>query len=89
MIEELTVIGRESCVDVVKGFNNVVIGDRSTSGKYSNCVLIGNNLKATEDNQVIIGNTINAVVEEEVMKEALEYIHIGLRMLIDRGTGNG
>ncbi len=81
--EDNVVLGNVSHYDPIEGGNNIILGSNSSSGAYSNCVLIGDNLTAVEDNSFIIGSAVHGAVETEIIKEAIDFFKEGIRMLVE------
>jgi len=78
----LIVIGRENCETTTQATNGIVIGNNSTTMNYSRCLLIGDNLKATQDNHVVILDLIDFAMSDETAEEALNLIGEGIRMIL-------
>ncbi len=78
----MLVIGKGSGVDAVTGNNSIIIGKNSCSGGYDNCLVIGDDLKATANNQVLILDLFNHVKSDDSIKKGLALIKEGISAVL-------
>lgn len=73
------IIGPKNCENVVKSENNIVVGSGNTTNDFNNCVLIGNDLKASCDNHILMD--FYRDLNDPHQNEAVKLIAEGVKML--------
>ena len=65
-------VGYESGYSNTTGANNILLGENTSTGNFSNCVVLGKGATATSSNQIVIGSSstaIGSIVSESVTSD--------------------